>query len=59
MEKTAEKTNTANTTMISTNCASHDMVVQTLTEHKIAFKEIMCCQLVKTVVLKQDIGEAS
>ena len=36
MEKTAEKTNTANTTMISTNCASHDMVVQILTEHKIA-----------------------
>lgn len=39
MEKTA-KTNTANTTMISTNCASQDMVVQILTEHKIVYKEL-------------------
>jgi len=50
MEKTAEKTNTANTTMISTNCASHDMVVQILTEHKIAYKELGKDQKENTVL---------
>lgn len=49
MEKTA-KTNTANTTMISTNCASHDTIVQILTEHKIAYKELGKDQKENTVL---------
>ncbi len=46
MEKTAK----TNTTMISTNCASHDTVVQILTEHKIAYKELGKDQKENTVL---------
>lgn len=49
MEKTT-KTNTANTTMISTNCASHEVVVQILTEYKIAYKELGKDQKENTVL---------